>query len=459
MRMEGELGPEAAAGVYEALVREHLGNDPRFDLVLLGMGPDAHVASLFPGKPELEETRRLVVGVPLAGMEPQVPRVTLTLPVLNRARVVDFLVAGADKAQAVARAFGDPPDPDAPAARVRPEDGSIFVFVDEAAAALLLKGQFIGLDVGGTKIASATLQDGKLTTRELIKTNVADGDALVDQLVELIGHLRTDETVAAGVGLPSIIEFETGRIAHSVNIPLHDLPLRKLLTERAGIPVYIENDASCAALAEAFDEDGSPRVPEPRDVHRRHGRRRRDGLQRAPLPRRDERRRDRPHRDRARPRGRARRSPRASTRCRARSSTSPRAGRSTASPSARPKQEEDSFLGKRLRRTARSRATTSSTAPRPATPTRCACSTSSASGSASGSPTRSTSSTREEIVIGGGVSIAGDLLLDPARTRRRALHGAGAGPAHDDPARAPRRPGRRARRGDGRRAGGGEGRG
>jgi 6-phosphogluconolactonase len=137
MRMEGELGHEAAAGAYEALVREHLGNDPRFDLILLGMGPDAHVASLFPGKPELEETRRLVAGVPLAGMEPQVPRVTLTLPVLNRARVVDFLVAGADKAQAVARAFGDHADPEAPAARVRPDDGSIFVFLDEPAAAEL----------------------------------------------------------------------------------------------------------------------------------------------------------------------------------------------------------------------------------------------------------------------------------------------------------------------------------
>jgi 6-phosphogluconolactonase len=70
-------------------------------------------------------------------MEPQVPRVTLTLPAINRARVVAFLVSGESKAEAIARAFGDPPDPEAPAARVRPEDGSIFVFVDEAAAALL----------------------------------------------------------------------------------------------------------------------------------------------------------------------------------------------------------------------------------------------------------------------------------------------------------------------------------
>jgi 6-phosphogluconolactonase len=105
--------------------------------VLLGMGPDAHVASLFPGKPEIEETSRLVAGVPVAGLEPQVPRVTLTLPVLNRARVVDFLVSGGDKAQAVARAFGDPPDAEVPAARLRPDDGSIFVFLDEAAAANL----------------------------------------------------------------------------------------------------------------------------------------------------------------------------------------------------------------------------------------------------------------------------------------------------------------------------------
>ena len=119
-----------------------------------------------------------------------------------------------------------------------------------------MEGRFIGLDVGGTKIASATLEDGKLETHELVKTNVADSDQLVGQLVELIGHLRDDRTVAVGIGLPSIIEFETGRIAHSVNIPLHDLPLRELLTERAGLPVYLENDASCAALAEAFDEDG-----------------------------------------------------------------------------------------------------------------------------------------------------------------------------------------------------------
>jgi 6-phosphogluconolactonase len=131
------LGHDAAAAAYEALLRETLGNHPRVDLALLGLGPDAHTASLFPGKPALHETRRLAVGVPEAGMEPQVPRVTLTLPLFNTAREVVFLVAGADKAEAVRRAFGDPPDPSAPAAHVRPGAGTLTLVLDAPAAAEL----------------------------------------------------------------------------------------------------------------------------------------------------------------------------------------------------------------------------------------------------------------------------------------------------------------------------------
>jgi 6-phosphogluconolactonase len=134
MRMEGELGPDAGAASYEALVREHLGGSPRWDLVLLGLGPDSHCASLFPGKPEVGERQRLVTGVELAGLEPQVPRISLTLPALNGARKVVFLVTGKDKAKAVQRAFGDPADATSPAAHVRPSAGEFVVILDEAAA-------------------------------------------------------------------------------------------------------------------------------------------------------------------------------------------------------------------------------------------------------------------------------------------------------------------------------------
>src|SRR4051812_38605142 len=134
MRMEGELGPDAGAAAYEALVREHLGGDPRWDLVLLGLGPDSHCASLFPGKPEVAERQRLVTGVEIAGMEPQVPRISLTLPALTGARRVVFLVTGKDKAQAVVRAFGDPADDGSPAAHVRPSAGELLVLLDPPAA-------------------------------------------------------------------------------------------------------------------------------------------------------------------------------------------------------------------------------------------------------------------------------------------------------------------------------------
>jgi 6-phosphogluconolactonase len=134
LRMQGELGPEAGAGAYESLVRERMGNTPRWDLLLLGLGPDSHCASLFPGKPEVEERRRFVTGVEIAGWEPQVPRISMTLPCLNAARRVVFLVTGAEKATAMRRAFGDPVDEASPAAHVRPGDGELLVICDAAAA-------------------------------------------------------------------------------------------------------------------------------------------------------------------------------------------------------------------------------------------------------------------------------------------------------------------------------------
>ncbi len=134
LRMRGELGPDDGALAYEAEVRARLGDEPQWDLLLLGLGPDSHTASLFPGKPEVEVTDRLVVGVPEAGMEPQVPRISLTLAAMNAARHIVFLVTGESKREAVQRAFGDDPDPTSPAAHVRPRSGLMTVYLDPAAA-------------------------------------------------------------------------------------------------------------------------------------------------------------------------------------------------------------------------------------------------------------------------------------------------------------------------------------
>ena len=137
MAVDTALGPDAAAAGYEALLLETIGRHPRLDLALMGLGPDGHTASLFPGKPALSESKRFAVGVPEAGMEPLVPRVTLTLPLFNTAREVVFLVAGADKAAAVARAFGKRPDEACPAALVRPGAGKLLLVLDAPAAAEL----------------------------------------------------------------------------------------------------------------------------------------------------------------------------------------------------------------------------------------------------------------------------------------------------------------------------------
>jgi 6-phosphogluconolactonase len=109
---------------------------PRFDLILLGLGPDAHCASLFPGNPELGIRDRNVAGVEHPGMAPLVPRITLTLPALNAGAQVVFLVSGEEKAEAVARAFNGPPTPDAPASLLEPR-GEYVLLCDAPAASAL----------------------------------------------------------------------------------------------------------------------------------------------------------------------------------------------------------------------------------------------------------------------------------------------------------------------------------
>ncbi len=136
-RMKGELGPDEGADDYQERLRG--AGTPVFDLVLLGIGSDGHCASLFPGQESLTERERLVVGVPQAGLEPFVPRISMTLPTLARTRQVVFLATGESKADPIARAFGPDaePDPSTPASLLVPEAKSITVLVDEDAASRL----------------------------------------------------------------------------------------------------------------------------------------------------------------------------------------------------------------------------------------------------------------------------------------------------------------------------------
>lgn len=133
-RMKGELGPSAGADDYEQTLRA--AGPPRFELMLLGLGPDGHCASLFPDQSTLHERERLVVGVEQAGLEPFVPRISMTLPALSAARRVVFLVTGSSKADAVARAFGPgaTADPHVPASMLVPLAEEVTVLLDPAAA-------------------------------------------------------------------------------------------------------------------------------------------------------------------------------------------------------------------------------------------------------------------------------------------------------------------------------------
>jgi 6-phosphogluconolactonase len=137
-RMPGELGPHEGADEYEKELAAAFGPGivPQFDLILLGLGPDAHCASLFPKNPELGIRDRNVAGVEQPGMAPLVPRITLTLPALNAGARVVFLVSGEEKAEAVARAFQGPPTPDAPSSLLEPR-GEYVLLCDAAAASAL----------------------------------------------------------------------------------------------------------------------------------------------------------------------------------------------------------------------------------------------------------------------------------------------------------------------------------
>jgi len=138
-RIRGELSnPEQAAALYQDELAQVFatpaeGLPPVFDLILLGMGPDGHTASLFPYSPALTERRRWVVGYTVARLGK--PRITMTFPLLNRALEIRLLVTGADKASVLREALAGPRDPERlPVQAVVPEAGRLVWFVDRAAA-------------------------------------------------------------------------------------------------------------------------------------------------------------------------------------------------------------------------------------------------------------------------------------------------------------------------------------
>jgi 6-phosphogluconolactonase len=125
-RIRGEAPPPEAAAELDAAL-----GGVTIDFLLLGLGPDGHMASLFPGSPQLEVTDRRATDGP-AGLEPWVHRVTFTVPTIQAAKRVVFLVSGTAKADAAARAFGADITPDVPASLSRLAQ-RVEVFLDRAA--------------------------------------------------------------------------------------------------------------------------------------------------------------------------------------------------------------------------------------------------------------------------------------------------------------------------------------
>lgn len=129
---------EKAAVNYQEKLNQFFKKDlPRFDLILLGMGPDGHCCSLFPGHPLLDEKKRLVAPI-FDSPKPPPERITLTYPVVNAAQLIVFVTAGDGKKDMVQQIIEEP-QLDLPCQRVKPTNGKVYWFIDDAAAAKLRK--------------------------------------------------------------------------------------------------------------------------------------------------------------------------------------------------------------------------------------------------------------------------------------------------------------------------------
>jgi glucokinase len=117
-------------------------------------------------------------------------------------------------------------------------------------------GHLIGVDVGGTKVATATLEDEALSSPSVRPTEASSVDGLVQEIVAAVEAVRDPRTQAVGVGVPSVVDFQSGHVRSSVNLHMEDFDLRGTLQDRLGLPVFVDNDATLAAVAEAFDGAG-----------------------------------------------------------------------------------------------------------------------------------------------------------------------------------------------------------
>jgi glucokinase len=118
----------------------------------------------------------------------------------------------------------------------------------------------LGVDVGGTKVAVGAVDGAEVGESVERPTDVSGTEALLDGIEATVREVaeRAGQPAAVGVGVPSQIEYATGTVESSVNIPLTGVPLREELARRLGAPVFVDNDANCAALAESRLVEGGP---------------------------------------------------------------------------------------------------------------------------------------------------------------------------------------------------------